>query len=251
MKMIMKKETSDNILREKMEVFDEANAMNIRNYQPVWDRLENKLHPKNKQKTNYFYFVAAAILLVILAGFIIRYQLNDKPTTHLVIEELPIKKNQQILQINLASDTFVHPAKPRQSKLTLNSRRKKKTFISAPDKDNPEVTMQNNKATTPIVISKQKVVNNNLAESSSAIVSQMNSILAASPKKPVLKMLHINEIYHGNVIKPTETIKQPSVNWLFTTNHKTPEIREANNDYLPVIRKKFLFSIPLQKQNSN
>jgi len=249
--MIMKKETSDNTLREKMEAFNEVDAMNTRNYQPVWDRLEDKLYQKNKRKIIRFYFAAAAILLVIFAGVITRYQLNDKPKAHLVIQDLPVKKTRQVLQSNLAADSFAHPAKPGQHKLILNNHSKKKITRSMRDDYNSEESMQNNEAITPMAKVTEEVANSNLAEPTAAIKSVVNSIAATSLKKPALKVLHINEIYYGSSKKQSEAIKEPNVNWLFTTNNIKPENREAGDDYLPVTRKKSIFSIPLQKQNSN
>jgi len=247
MKMIMKKETSDNLLREKMDAFNEVDAMNTRNYQLVWDRIEDKLHPKNKRKAIRFYLAAAAMLLIILAGFIIQYPRENKPPAHFSIQYLPIEKTPQVLPSNLAADSFAHSIKPGQSKLILNNSKKK---ISIPVQENQHigVSYKNYEAISSIAKPTEEVIKTNLAEPPVAIIRNVNSIeTVASPKKPILKVLHINEIYNANAIKPTETIKEPNVNWLFTTNNINPEIQEADNNYLPVTRKKNIFSIPLQK----
>ena len=247
----MKKETSDNLLQEKMDTLYQADFLNARKYQTVWTRLEDELHPKNKRKAIHFYFAAAAILVVIFTGFIIRYQLNDKQQRQSLILYLPVKKPKQVVQSKGIANVFVHPAKSGQFKPISNKKTKKKITIAMPKIQVPEVTKQEYKPATNIAIPKREVVNNNLIELPAAIISQNNSIAAAPEKKPILKVMHLNEIYNGSTIKTTEIIKEQNVNWLFTTNNLNPDIRKANNHNQPESRKKSFFSVPLQKQNSD
>jgi hypothetical protein len=251
MKKIMKKETSYKILQEKMDAFPEGDTSNTRNFQPVWDRLENTIHPKNKKKTIRFYFAAAVILLVIFAGFMVRYQITDKQQRQLVIQPQPDKKQLKPEPSNQPADTFAIPILPRQNPTIESSNSKKKVTIPVPNNQETGLTIQRTDAIVSIAKSSQDTPNNNFTESPATINSEVSSIATLSPKKTTLKVLHINEIDNGSTVRSTKTIKEIHANWLLTSNNVVPDIGDADNTYQPASHKKSFFAIPLQKQNSN
>lgn len=165
---------------------DNFPAETIRNKNEAWEKLYSKLHKKLQPKLFAWYW-SAACFLVIAIGAVMIFVSKEKHQPELFTDSSPVK-----VQIPVGKETTVSSEQKNTEYKLSQPKQKRHTIVSA-SKNNRMNTIQSvnkNLITDSIIKQLPQLVN-----TSNPLYDSINKgIVAATPARKKLKVVHLNEI---------------------------------------------------------
>lgn len=224
---------STNNWATQVDELDQIPVVYKHNAATVWSTIAAALQSNKKSK--FFTFKWAAILVVLFGCAILLYNRSVKEGTQLttVNQVLPVNNTQNEVKI-------IEPS--------TNQNKENKKITSVVNNVAPAATNNDSSTFTATYASPIDLNDSIVVNVKSTAVSQSQVVPYTS--KPVLKVLHINEIrYEQQIVAENEKVKA-----LFKSTLANEEITDADQEYikgLNTVKKRSILSIPLQKKKNN
>jgi len=213
----------------------------------AWQKIEESLHPKQKKIIGWWYVAAAASVLLICSLF---FFLSPKNTSKQVADKKEIDKTDLLVKIKTVAATATVNYTSPTKKIVIKEKRivafksiKNKIIIKPVVNVMVLNSLPGGQQVLPgLLITDQKItIANNPKTVSSGLVS-VNKKMA----KPILKVVHINELGEAIEVVAQEKSKLNTA-WFLSKKNYLP------NDSDPFVSpsKKSLFIISLNSTNNN
>jgi hypothetical protein len=199
----------------------------------VWSNIAGALQSNKKSK--FFIIKWAAFLIILFCCAVLLYNRSIKESTQLttVNQVLPVNNSQNEVKI----------IKP-----STNQNKENKKIKSVVNNVTPIATSNDSSTFTATYASPIDLNDSTLVNVKSTEVSQ--SLAVPYTTKPVLKVLHINEIrYEQQIVAENDKVKA-----LFKSTLAYEESTDVDQEYingLKAAKKRSILSIPLQKKKNN